>query len=679
MSLFHAGLQPAIDSDGDPISGATWNFYATGTTTPVAVYADSDLSTSLGSTQTADATGRFDVAFVNDAAPTRAILKDAGGATLLDIDPVTVSSGGGGSIPLFAPLMERINSAQNDVSIVVLTDSTGNQTGEWIYLLANGSMKSAYPDWTITFAFWDTGTSDYAAATTLQTGTNGKTIKFYAGAIAGSAANYFAGPRFTAGVSNPNPDVIVLSYGHNGDLTGGGPYSLQPYRQLAFFNGIADKLTKNLPNVPVVMIGQNPSIYNNGSNPSNTNDGFMETRLSYLRPFAARRGWGFVNVHDAFLQSGTALVDLLLDSLHPNATGSQLWADTVWAAMRASSAINRPGSEQTPLLLKSWTNYYDFSEWSANNVTLTKQTGAGRFETEGQAVTATITSTASAGWMSLSAIGADDVAALRGRLVTFAVWQRIPDTSADNAGRIELVDSGGTSTSSGALKGDGFVLFTVTRLIDAAASSVTLYLYPADSSATPASEIDIDRASLALGADAIDPMRPAELAGRRVKIFGGSSAGIGVLRNGSATTAGLRFVPNEDSSAATAWTADFRPDGFSVKTTAQTHDRYTLTPVGGLLMGSGTAVQDMGLDRQTSGVMRLTGADLWSDSDGTRYLGGVTKQWRAAFLKDGVYVSGNLVLRGQCAAVADATGAGDIVAQFNTLLSRLRAHGLIAT
>lgn len=95
MSLFHAGLQPALDSDGNPISGATWNFYNTGTTTPRNVFSDSALTVSLGSVLTADAAGRFAVAFVDDANPLRAILKDAGGATLLDIARVTVSSGAG--------------------------------------------------------------------------------------------------------------------------------------------------------------------------------------------------------------------------------------------------------------------------------------------------------------------------------------------------------------------------------------------------------------------------------------------------------------------------------------------------------------------------------------------------------------------------------------------------------
>jgi len=48
--------------------------------------------------------------------------------------------------------------------------------------------------------------------------------------------------------------------------------------------------------------------------------------------------------------------------------------------------------------------------------------------------------------------------------------------------------------------------------------------------------------------------------------------------------------------------------------------------------------------------------------------------------KDGyAYVQGTKVLSAQQAAVADSTGAGDVVAQLNLALAALRAHGLIAT
>lgn len=90
MSLFHAGLQPAIDGNGDPISGATWNFYNAGTLTPAPVYSDSDLLVTLGATVTANSVGRFASIYLDDSSATRAILKDAGGSTLLDIDPVSL-------------------------------------------------------------------------------------------------------------------------------------------------------------------------------------------------------------------------------------------------------------------------------------------------------------------------------------------------------------------------------------------------------------------------------------------------------------------------------------------------------------------------------------------------------------------------------------------------------------
>lgn len=46
---------------------------------------------------------------------------------------------------------------------------------------------------------------------------------------------------------------------------------------------------------------------------------------------------------------------------------------------------------------------------------------------------------------------------------------------------------------------------------------------------------------------------------------------------------------------------------------------------------------------------------------------------------NGYYVGSNKIIGARGAAVADATGAGDVVAQLNALLARCRAHGLIAT
>lgn len=94
MSLFHAALQPALDSNGDPISGAKWWFYVSGTSTAAEVFGDADFGTSLGTSVEADADGTFPPIYLNDAVTYRAVKKTAAGATInnSDIDPVNGSS-----------------------------------------------------------------------------------------------------------------------------------------------------------------------------------------------------------------------------------------------------------------------------------------------------------------------------------------------------------------------------------------------------------------------------------------------------------------------------------------------------------------------------------------------------------------------------------------------------------
>ena len=55
--LIVPGLWPVFDANGDPVSGATINFYEPNTTTPKAVYSDATLSTSLGTSLTTNAGG----------------------------------------------------------------------------------------------------------------------------------------------------------------------------------------------------------------------------------------------------------------------------------------------------------------------------------------------------------------------------------------------------------------------------------------------------------------------------------------------------------------------------------------------------------------------------------------------------------------------------------------------
>lgn len=68
-----------------------------------------------------------------------------------------------------------------------------------------------------------------------------------------------------------------------------------------------------------------------------------------------------------------------------------------------------------------------------------------------------------------------------------------------------------------------------------------------------------------------------------------------------------------------------------------------------------------------------TGAVTLTEADVEGALSGV------AFGSGEVLVGGVKVLGAQGGAIADATGTADAVTRFNTLLARLRAHGLIAS
>ena len=95
----------ALDANADPYNGAKWYFYASGTSTPQNVYSDSGLSTSLGSTVTADSGGKFVPIYFDSSVSYRGVLKDSTGATTLhDIDPIntgilsTLAASGGSAL-----------------------------------------------------------------------------------------------------------------------------------------------------------------------------------------------------------------------------------------------------------------------------------------------------------------------------------------------------------------------------------------------------------------------------------------------------------------------------------------------------------------------------------------------------------------------------------------------------
>ena len=132
MSLFHAALQPALDSNGNPISGAVWSFHRSGTVTAASVYSNAALTTALGSFVTADASGRFVPIFFPDHTAYRAILKDAGGSTIKDIDPIGGASIGMRSVKAYGAIGNGTTDDREAVQAAI--DAASSDGGGGVFI-----------------------------------------------------------------------------------------------------------------------------------------------------------------------------------------------------------------------------------------------------------------------------------------------------------------------------------------------------------------------------------------------------------------------------------------------------------------------------------------------------------------------------------------------------------------
>lgn len=87
--FFFSGLQ-VVDANGNPISGAKLNFYATGTSTPKNTYSESTLTTANANPVVANSAGRFGPIYLLANGAYKVVLTDASDNVLQTIDPVDV-------------------------------------------------------------------------------------------------------------------------------------------------------------------------------------------------------------------------------------------------------------------------------------------------------------------------------------------------------------------------------------------------------------------------------------------------------------------------------------------------------------------------------------------------------------------------------------------------------------
>lgn len=189
-------------------------------------------------------------------------------------------------------------------NVLVLGDSTGEEVGEFPFAAAE-RLAPMYGR-PVTVHRWSDGRG-YPDKVDVP-GQGNARIHIWNGSAAGSVASYAEGNLDA--MAPVNMDLVIVNYGHNYP----GPEQADEG-----LSSLLALLKDKLGAPPVLVVLQNPHY------PESESSAAISGRL---RSIATSGGYGIVDVYQAFKDYG-GYDALLSDALHPNAAGSQLWAETL--------------------------------------------------------------------------------------------------------------------------------------------------------------------------------------------------------------------------------------------------------------------------------------------------------------------------------------------------------------
>jgi len=395
-------------------------------------------------------------------------------------------------------LLRKLREGIEDASIVIVGDSTSaGYSTTWVGKVIDG-LAARYPAYTVKYQDWTNGNTDYNAASTKQTGTGAKTLTVYNCAVASQNAFYQLAPYFDAMIAAKQPDLLFLSHGHNHGNAGTLPEFWRNNLIIA-----TQSILRACPMTEIVLIAQNPR--------TDTAATVQAQRQHVTEQVAHMSGFGFVNVHRAFLDVDPTAASLLNDPIHPNTAGYTVQANEI---LRLLSLTGPLGSEQRSTLdlttnVNALTNgdYASFAVpptltgWSATNATLSKDTT--NYESPNGYSVKMVSNTAASAYK-IQTLSGDAIKRLRGGWITFLARVFIPVGQAARCGGLLMSEAGGSnpgSTSTGSLSpasGQGDWRWQLlSRRIAKDATSINFLVVLAESAITQ--ECSVDRSIVVPG------------------------------------------------------------------------------------------------------------------------------------------------------------------------------------
>jgi hypothetical protein len=341
-------------------------------------------------------------------------------------------------------LLNKMRVGAQDATLLIVGDSTGNASDEWVYLFSQW-LGGQFPGYTVLYRVW--GTIDYNAATTLQTGTGPRTLTVYNNSVAGMKPDYTLGELWPAAVQNlPAVDLTIVSHGHN--VFSGETQDAMAMHWLE----LTEPLLMAHPDTGVILIAQNPE--------RDTVDN--DTQALAVRDVCAWRGFGLADAWSKFTALGKA-AGLYADNVHPSfglgspesPTGTRLIVETVkehfiGAPCAPATSVSLLAQAYGPNLLLNG-SFADYptspgapTGWTATNSTVTKDTVV-KFGTNAYSVKVVGTGAGQPYLQQDLAANVRDT--VLGRQLILAVAVFTPTTEDVNGGRVALLStSNGSNT-----------------------------------------------------------------------------------------------------------------------------------------------------------------------------------------------------------------------------------------
>ena len=340
-------------------------------------------------------------------------------------------------------MLRKLAVDTGDVAVLIVGDSTGNESNEWVYLYAQW-LASNHPAYTVDYYLWNDGNDTYDAAVELQAGTGSNTLRIYNASVSGSSPEYLMGAKFAPAIKIiPQCDLVLINHGHNMFAAVGDEKT--EYQRVPRFLGPISQILRVHSGAGLIMVAQNP----------NRDTSAQEVIANAVFSVAGILNGDVADGHTPFIAAGKD-PSLYNDDKHPSNTGQQLLfnavTDTHKLAATPKAAISPFDIAQINLLPEG--DYLDFESgfpdgWGGSG-TITKDTttyisGKG-FSTKLSGNSSHFTYTAPGALLRQ----------LRGSWVTLAVRMFVEDGQPSSSGRIAInsnVDSANTSVATGAGQG----------------------------------------------------------------------------------------------------------------------------------------------------------------------------------------------------------------------------------